>query len=74
LTSLIRSTTYSPGWSSISAIDLDGDGHDEQMFYRASDGLALYYAIGSNGALTSLIRSTTYSPGWSSISAIEIAD
>ncbi|HEU4318623.1 MAG TPA: M23 family metallopeptidase, partial [Acidimicrobiia bacterium] len=31
-------TGYSTGWDSISAIDLDGDGSDEQFFYRSSDG------------------------------------
>lgn len=32
-------TDYSKSWSSIPAVDLDGDGTDEMLFYRASDGV-----------------------------------
>ena len=27
-------SNYLPGWSTIVAVDLDGDGHDERLFYR----------------------------------------
>jgi subtilisin family serine protease len=49
-----------------------GDPSDEQFFYRASDGLFLYYDVSSIGALKSLLRSGKYSPGWSSIMAIDL--
>jgi hypothetical protein len=45
---------------------------DEQFFYRASDGLFLYYDVSSTGGLTKLLRSGKYSPGWSSIMAIDL--
>jgi subtilisin family serine protease len=49
-----------------------GDPNDEQFFYRASDGLFLYYDVNSSGKLTSLLRSGKYSAGWSSIMAINL--
>ena len=44
-------TGYSLGWSSITAVDLDGDGNDELFFYRSSDGAYRYYNMNTNGAL-----------------------
>jgi subtilisin family serine protease len=49
-----------------------GDPSDEQFFYRASDGVFLYYDVNSSGKLTSLLRSGKYSAGWSSIMAIDL--
>jgi hypothetical protein len=64
---------FSSGWSSISAIDLEGDGTDEMLFYRETDGVFKYYDMRPDGRLGSLIREGTgYSTGWSSITAIDL--
>lgn len=64
---------YSTGWSSITAVDLEGDGQDEIMFYRSIDGAFRYYQIGSNGALGSRLQSGSgYSTGWSTITAVDL--
>lgn len=64
---------FSSGWSSISAIDLEGDGTDEMLFYRATDGVFKYYDMRTDGRLGNLIRSGTgYSTDWSSITAIDL--
>ena len=64
---------YSTGWSSITAVDLDGDDRDEMLFYRATDGTYKYYEMGSNGSLTDLILGGTgYSTGWSAITAVDL--
>jgi hypothetical protein len=64
---------YSKGWSSIVALDLDGDGTDEMLFYRADDGTFKYYDMKPSGRLASLIRSGTgYSRGWSTICSVDL--
>ncbi len=70
---LLSGSDYSRGWSSISAVDLDGDGQDEMFFYRASDGLFRYYEVGGDGRLGAPVLSGDgYSRGWSSISAVDL--
>jgi hypothetical protein len=63
---------YTSGWSSITAIDLDGNGKDEMFFYR-EDGLYRYYNIRSDGRIGSPIRAgDDYTSGWDSITAVDL--
>jgi hypothetical protein len=63
---------YTTGWSSITAIDLDGDGQDEMFFYR-EDGLYRYYDIRSDGRIgTPITAGDQYTTGWSSITAVSL--
>jgi hypothetical protein len=70
---IIGGTGYSIGWDSITAIDLDGDGNDEQFFYRSSDGAYRFYDINPDGSLGSpILGGVGYSVGWDAITAIDI--
>lgn len=70
---ILGGTGYSLGWDSITAVDLDGDGVDEQFFYRSTDGAFRYYDIESTGQLGAPLQGGTgYSLGWDSITAIDI--
>ncbi|HJQ77271.1 MAG TPA: VanW family protein [Acidimicrobiia bacterium] len=72
-TPILAGDTYTIGWSSITAVDLDDDGQDEIFFYRASDGLYRYYDIRSDGSLGEPIsQGSEYTPGFSSITAINL--
>jgi hypothetical protein len=51
---------------------LDGDGNDEQFFYRSSDGVFKYYDVKASGALGALLKLGVYSKGWDSITAIQL--
>ena len=63
---------FTTGWSSISAVDLNGDGHDEMFYYR-EDGLFRYYDVDAFGVLGSPIQEgDNYTPGWDSITAIDL--
>jgi glucose/arabinose dehydrogenase len=63
---------YTTGWSSITAVDLDGDGQDEMFFYR-DDGLYRYYDIRPNGTIPSpLLAGDEYTTGWDAITAIDM--
>ena len=63
---------YTKGWSSITAIDLDGDGQDEMFFYR-DDGLFRYYNIKPNGQIGSPIQAGSgYTKGWDAITAVDL--
>ena len=69
---LLAGSGYAGGWTSISAVDLDGDGQDEMFFYR-DDGLYSYDNVNPDGTLGSPIRSGTgYTAGWSSITAVDL--
>jgi hypothetical protein len=64
---------YSTGWSSITAVDLNGDGPDEMFFYRSGDGAFRYYDIAGNGKLGAKLNGDSgYSTGWSSITALDL--
>ena len=64
---------YSLGWDSITGLDLDGDHHDESLFYRSPDGAYRYYRVLPDGTLGTLIQGGTgYSTGWDSISAVDL--
>jgi hypothetical protein len=63
---------YTQGWTSITAIDLDGKGQDEILFYR-NDGLFRFYNIDSAGNVGSPILSGDgYTPGWDVITAVDL--
>ncbi len=72
LGSLVKSGSYSKGWDSITAVDLDGDTQDEAFFYRSADGVFKYYGLTSSGSLVGPLRSGTYSKGWDSITAVDV--
>ena len=63
---------YTKDWTSISAVDLDGDGEDEMFFYR-EDGLFRYYDVRSNGVIGSpLLAGGGYTKNWDAITAVDI--
>ena len=63
---------YTRGWSTITAINLDGDGQDEMFFYR-DDGLFRYYDIRPDGSLPKpMIAGDGYTRGWDSIAAVDL--
>ncbi len=57
----------SRNWSSVEAIDLNGDGHDEIQFYNKSTGALVFHNLNTNGTLGSLIRSATLGTGWTTM-------
>jgi hypothetical protein len=71
-TLLSGGTGYSLGWSSITAIDLDGDGNDEMFFYRSTDGAYRYYNMKTNGGLGQTIQTGAYAAGWQLVTAIDL--
>ena len=72
-TALQSGTGYSLGWTSIAAVDLDGDGRDEMFFYRATDGAFRYYDMRASGSLGNALQSGVgYSLGWTSITAVDL--
>ncbi len=69
---LVAGASYTTGWTSITSVDLDGDGEDEMSFYR-DDGLFRYYNVNSDGSLPQpLLAGDGYTAGWSSISAVTL--
>jgi LAS superfamily LD-carboxypeptidase LdcB len=69
---LLAGSNYTAGWSSITSVDLDGDGQDEMFFYR-DDGLFRYYNVKPDGSLgTPLLAGDGYSAGWSSITSVDL--
>ena len=69
---MLAGTGYTRDWTSISAIDLDGDGQDELFFYR-EDGLFRYYDVNPDGTLGPPIHAGEgYTKGWSSITAVDL--
>ena len=63
---------YTEDWSSITAVDLDGNGKDEMFFYR-DDGLYRYYNVKGDASLGSPIRAgDNYTSGWDSITAVDL--
>jgi len=66
-------TGYSLGWTSITAVDLNGDGKDEMFFYRSTDGAYRYYTMRPDGTLATLLQGGSgYSLGWTSITAVDL--
>ena len=71
-TPILAGDNYTTDWSTITGIDLDGDGHDEMFFYR-SDGLYRYYDVRPDGTLPTPLRAgDNYTKDWSSITAVDL--
>jgi hypothetical protein len=71
-TPLLAGSNYTSGWSSITSVDLDGDGQDEMFFYRA-DGLFRFYDVTPDGSLPQpLLAGTGYTKDWTSITAVNL--
>lgn len=69
---LLAGDGYTSGWSSITGIDLEGDGQDEMFFYR-DDGLFRFYDVHSNGTLPApMLAGSGYTAGWDSITAVDL--
>jgi len=69
---LLGGSDYTKGWSSITSVDLEGDGQDEMFFYR-DDGLFRYYNVRADGSLPQpLSAGDGYTKGWSSITAVDL--
>jgi VanW like protein len=63
---------YTPGFTAITAINLDGDLQDEMFFYR-DDGLYRFYDVRADGSLPApLLQGDNYTAGWSSITGINL--
>jgi hypothetical protein len=71
-TPIAAGTGYTKGWSSITAIDLDGDGQDEMFFYR-DDGLFRYYNVNADGSLGSpVLGGSDYTKDWDAITSVDL--
>jgi beta-lactamase class A len=69
---ILSGSNYTKGWSSITAVDLDGDGQDELLFYRA-DGLYRFYDVRPDGQIgRPILSGSNYTKGWSSITAVDL--
>jgi hypothetical protein len=69
---ILEGSGFTPGWTSIASIDLDGDGYDEMFFYR-DDGLFRYYNVRPDGSLPApMLAGSGYTTGWDSISAVDL--
>jgi uncharacterized protein YegP (UPF0339 family) len=69
---MVAGDGYTKGWTSITAIDLDGGGQDEIFFYR-EDGLFRFYNIRPNAQVgTPILAGDGYTSGWSSITAVDL--
>jgi hypothetical protein len=69
---LLAGSNYTTGWSSITAVDLDGDARDEMFFYR-DDGLFRFYDVNPDGTLPlPLLAGDGYTAGWSSITSVDL--
>jgi hypothetical protein len=69
---LLAGDGYTTGWSSITSVDLDGDGQDEMFFYR-DDGLFRYYNVNRDGSLPQpLLAGDGYTSGWGAIAAVDL--
>lgn len=69
----ILSGNWTPGWTSIVQIDLNGDQRDEVLFYRKTDGLFRYYYVRDSGSISSpILAGDGYTTGWDSITAVDL--
>ena len=69
---ILAGSGYTAGWSSVTSVDLDGDGQDEMFFYR-DDGLFRYYNVSSDGSLGSpILAGSGYTAGWSSVTSVDL--
>lgn len=71
-TALSSSTSYTSNLTEITNVDLDGNGDDELLFYRSSDGLFSIYEMTATGGLGTKINTGNYNPGWTNITNIDL--
>jgi hypothetical protein len=69
LSSPISTWSYTQGWEIITAVDMDGDGDDELLFYKPT--AYAYYDVSAGGAISSPIASGDYST-WNEISNVDL--
>ncbi len=67
--SVLFDGSWSRGWSHVVAGDFDGNGVGDMLFYRASDGLIVFYTITASGRFIPLTDVMHGSRGWSEIVA-----
>jgi len=71
-TPLASGDNYTHDWSTITNVDLEGDGQDEIFFYR-DDGLFRYYDIRPDGSIPSpMAAGDNYTKDWTSITAVDL--
>ena len=69
---LSSGSNYTNDWSSITSIDLDGNGEDEMFFYR-DDGLFRYYDIHPNGSIPGpWSAGDNYTEDWDATVALDL--
>ena len=69
---LLEGDGYTNGWSTITGVDLDGDGQDEMFFYR-DDGLFRFYHVNPDGTLPlPMLAGDAYTVDWTSITAVDL--
>ncbi|MDX1468067.1 MAG: M23 family metallopeptidase [Acidimicrobiia bacterium] len=58
------------GWTSVEAVDLQGDGNPEVLFYRQDDGRFKFAALNGDGTIGEVIEEGTWSPGWTIVEPV----
>lgn len=66
----IRDATFGTGWSTLEALDLDGDGQQELLFYRSTDGRYAFVDLNSDGTLGATRSKGFWSPGWTVVEPV----
>lgn len=61
--SLADRSTVAPGYTLVMAPDVDGDGDDEVLFYRSSDGRWALHELGDGGALGPALEESNATTG-----------
>jgi hypothetical protein len=69
---LLSGAGYSPNWEAITAVDVDGDGSDEMLFYRSTQGTYRYYDVRPNATIVLMRSGTGYSHKWDSIRSVDL--
>ena len=64
--------TYSSTWTHVEAVDLSGDGDDELLFYRSSDGRYVYYELTGSGGLGSKLADGYWGSGWDAVEPVNL--
>lgn len=64
-------TKWSTSWTTVTAIDVNGDGRDEMLFYNSKTGKYNIRKVNTKGQVTgAAIRKGTWAKGWTSIAAV----
>jgi hypothetical protein len=65
--------SLAPGWTSLVAMDMNGDGLTDLLSYNATTGAAIYeIAIADSPGMRVLVNNVTSVPGWTSIVPMNI--